>query len=274
MKGIRDRVAIVTGGASGIGAGLVQAFVAAGAKVVLADIQDEAASRLARDLGAACTFVRADLRRDADIDALVERTVAQLGGIDFLLNAAATYADQGIDSDRSAWLNGFDTNLIGHVMLVRRALPALRRSTWPSVVWFSSEAAHVGLTGRWIYPATKAAIEQAVRSQALDLAPDRIRVNAVMPGWTEKPWLASAPQEVKDRYAALSDRLHMLGRQGTLSEVADAVLFLCSEHAGFITGSCLRVDGGHSALGPQGKERHSPTEARRAAGVTFQAGVT
>ena len=164
-------------------------------------------------------ILHADLRRDADIDQLVTFTVGRFGGIDFLLNAAATYADQGIDSDRAAWRNGFDTNLFGHVMLVRRSLEALRRSSWPSVVYFSSESAHVGLTGRWIYPATKAAIEQVTRSQALDLAPDRIRVNAVMPGWTEKPWLKSAPQEVKDRYAILSDRLHMIGRQGTLEEV-------------------------------------------------------
>lgn len=274
MKGIAGRVAIVTGGASGIGAGLVRAFVAAGAKVMLADIQDEAGTALTREMGSECAFLHADLRQDADIDRLVTFAVDRFGGIDFLLNAAATYADQGIDSDRAAWRNGFDTNLFGHVMLVRRALEPLRRSSWPSVVYFSSESAHVGLTGRWIYPATKAAIEQVTRSQALDLAPDRIRVNAVMPGWTEKPWLKSAPQEVKDRYAVLSDRLHMIGRQGTLEEVSDAVLFLCSEHAGFVTGSCLRVDGGHSALGPQGKEKHSPTEARKAAGVSFQAGVT
>jgi NAD(P)-dependent dehydrogenase (short-subunit alcohol dehydrogenase family) len=274
MKGICDRVAIVTGGASGIGAGLVRAFVAAGAQVAFADIQDDAGGKLERELGPQCAFVHADLRRDVDIDHLVKFTAERFDGIDFLLNAAATYADHGIESDRAAWQNGFDTNLFGHVMLVRRALELLRRSSWPSVVYFSSESAHVGLTGRWIYPATKAAIEQVTRSQALDLAPDRIRVNAVMPGWTEKPWRKTAPQEVKDRYAVLSDRLHIIGRQGTLEEVSDAVLFLCSEHAGFITGSCLRVDGGHSALGPQGKEKHLPTEARTAAGVAFQAGVT
>jgi NAD(P)-dependent dehydrogenase (short-subunit alcohol dehydrogenase family) len=274
MKGISDRVAIVTGGASGIGAGLVRAFVAAGAKVVFADIQDDAAQALEKELGPRCAFMHADLRRDEHIDRLVIFTAERFGGIDFLVNAAATYADKGIESDRAAWQNGFDTNLFGHVMLVRRALGLLQKSSWPSVVYFTSESAHVGLTGRWIYPATKAAIEQVTRSQALDLATSRIRVNAVMPGWTEKPWHNVAPQEVKDRYADLADRLHMLGRMGTLNEVADAVLFLCSEHAGFITGSCLRVDGGHSALGPQGKETHSPTDARRAAGVTFQAGVT
>ena len=144
-------------------------------------------------------------------------------------------------------------------MLAKRAHALLCRSSWPSIVYFTSEAAHVGLTGRWVYPATKAAIEQVTRSQALDLGPRRIRVNAVLPGWTEKPWHKTAPQEVKDHYADMANRLHMIGRLGTLDEVAGAVLFLCSEHAGFITGSCLRVDGGHSALGPQGKERHLPT---------------
>lgn len=274
MKGIKNRVAIVTGAASGIGAGVAQAFAAAGAKVALADIQDEQGAKVAHQIGSECSFIRTDLRSDADIDTLVALTVEKFGGIDFLINAAATYADKGFDSDRAVWQNGFDANLFGHVMLVRRAHEHLKRSSWSSVVYFTSESAHVGLTGRWVYPATKAAIEQVTRSQALDLAPDGIRVNAVMPGWTEKPWHKTAPQDVKDRYAVLSDRLHMIGRLGTLQEVSEAVLFLCSEHAGFVTGSCLRVDGGHSALGPQGKEKHLPTEVRKDAGVTYQADVT
>ncbi len=119
MKGIKDRVAIVTGGASGIGAGLVRAFVANGAKVVFADIQEEAGAAIEREIGPGCTFLPTDLRRDADIDRLVTTTESQCGGIDFILNAAATYADQGIDSDRAAWQNGFDSNVFGHVMLVR-----------------------------------------------------------------------------------------------------------------------------------------------------------
>jgi len=274
MKGIENRVAVVTGAASGIGAGVARAFAAAGAKVALADIQDDEGANVAKQIGPHGAFVRTDLRSDADIERLVEFTVGKFGGIDFLINAAATYADSGFDSDRALWQNGFDTNLFGHVMLVRCAHAHLKRSTWPAVVYFSSESAHVGLTGRWVYPATKAAIEQVTRSQALDLAPDGIRVNAVMPGWTEKPWHQTAPQEVKERYAALSDRLHMIGRLGTMQEVAAAVLFLCSEHAGFVTGSCLRVDGGHSALGPQGKEKHLPTQARKDAGVSYQADVS
>lgn len=263
MKGIQGRVAIVTGGANGIGAGLARAFVAAGAKVMSADVNEALGTALAKELGERCRFQRTDLRSDADLDRLVAATAEAFGGIDFLVNAACTYADGGRDAERSAWQTGFDVNLFGHIMLMQKALPHLRKSSWPSIVNFSSEAAHVGLPSRWIYPATKAAIEQVTRSQAMDLAPDRIRVNAVMPGWTAKPWQESAPPEVKEQYAYWAQRLHMLGRLGRMEEVTDAVLFLCSEHAGFITGSCLRVDGGHSAMGPQGRDLVLPTTLRK-----------
>jgi NAD(P)-dependent dehydrogenase (short-subunit alcohol dehydrogenase family) len=259
MNGIAGRVAIVTGGAQGIGAGLVHAFAKAGAKVVSIDIQDEQGEAVAKAAGA--RFLHTDLRKDEDIDKLVATASSEFGGIDFLLNAACTYADKGMETDRAGWINGFDINIFGHVVLMQKALPLLRKSAWPGIVNFSSESAHVGLSGRWMYPATKAAMEQLTRSMALDLAP--IRVNAVMPGWTAKPWQETAPQETKDTYAYWADRMHMLGRLGRLDEVADAVLFLCSEHASFITGSCLRVDGGHSALGPQAREVVLPTTLRK-----------
>jgi len=263
MKGIAGRVALVTGGASGIGAGLVRAFAAAGAKVVSADVLEKQGAALAKELGAACYFVRTDLRSDADIEQLVEQAAKQFGGIDFVVNAACTYADKGGESDRAAWQTGFDINLFGGIVLMQKALPHLRKSSWPCIVNFSSEAAHVGLPSRWVYPATKAAIEQVTRSQAMDLAVDRIRVNAVMPGWTAKPWQATAPKETQEQYAYWGNRLHMLGRVGRMEEVTDAVLFLCSEHAGFMTGSCLRVDGGHSAMGPQGRDVVLPTTLRK-----------
>lgn len=263
MKGIAGRVAIVTGGAGGIGAGLVRAFAGAGAKVVSADVLEEQGAALARELGANCRFLRTDLRSDEDIERLVAFAAKEFGGIDFLVNSACTYADKGPEADRAAWINGFDVNMFGHVVLMQKALEWLKRSGWPSIVNFSSESAHVGLAGRWVYPATKAALEQLTRSQALDLAQYRIRSNAVMPGWTAKPWQETAPQEVKERYAHWGDRLHMLGRVGRMDEVTDAVMFLCSEHAGFITGSCLHVDGGHSAMGPQGREMVLPTTLRK-----------
>ena len=263
MKGIANRVAIVTGGAGGIGAGLARAFVAAGAKVVTADVLEEQGSALAKELGANCAFLRTDLRSDADIEKLVAFAAEKFGGIDFLVNSACTYADKGGEADRAAWMTGFDINLFGGIVLMQKALPALKKSAWPCIVNFSSEAAHVGLPSRWVYPATKAAIEQVTRSQAMDLAEFGIRVNAVMPGWTAKPWQLTAPKETQEQYAYWGNRLHMLGRVGKMEEVTDAVLFLCSEHAGFMTGSCLRVDGGHSAMGPQGREVVLPTTLRK-----------
>ncbi len=263
MKGISGRVAIVTGGAGGIGAGLVRAFAAAGAKVVSADVLEEQGAKLALEVGASCAFKRTDLRSDTDIENLVAFAVEKFGGIDFIVNSACTYADKGGEADRAAWQTGFDINLFGGIVLMQKALPYLSKSSWPCIVNFSSEAAHVGLPSRWVYPATKAAIEQVTRSQAMDLAVHGIRVNAVMPGWTAKPWQATAPKETQEQYAYWGNRLHMLGRVGKMEEVTDAVLFLCSEHAGFMTGSCLRVDGGHSAMGPQGRDVVLPTTLRK-----------
>lgn len=263
MKGISGKVAIVTGGANGIGAGLAGAFVAAGARVVTADVNEEAGNAVARQVGGECHFLRTDLREDAELERLVAFAVEKFGGIDFLICAACTYSDGGMEATRAAWQTGFDVNLFGHIVLMQKALPYLRKSKWPSIVNFSSEAAHVGLRSRWVYPASKAAIEQVTRSQAIDLADYGIRVNAVMPGWTAKPWQESAPPEVKEQYAKWGDRLHMLGRLGRMQEVTDAVLFLCSEHAGFITGSCLKVDGGHSAMGPQARDVVLPTTLRK-----------
>ena len=264
MRGVADKTAIITGGSSGIGVGVARCFVAAGIKVVLADILDAPGEKLAAELGANCRYLHADLRRDEDIARLVDYTVAEFGGIDFLINSACTYADRGEAATRQEWLDAYDVNVFGHVMLLQMARPYLARSENASVVNFTTEAAHAGLAGRWVYPSSKAAIEQLTKSQALDLAADGIRVNSVLPGWIRKPLHDTAPPAVKQEYAKWADKLHMLGRLGTLDEVADTVLFLCSAHATFTTGSCMFVDGGHSAMGPQGREKVLPTALRKA----------
>jgi len=267
MKGIDGKAAIITGGASGIGAGVARAFIASGASVVVGDLLEAEGQALEAELGSRCRFVASDLRNDEAIGRLVDTAAQAFGGIDFVICVACTYADRGAESGRSEWMNGFGVNLFGHILLVQRARPWLARSSCASVVNFSSGSANFALPGRWIYPATKAAIEQVTRSQAIDLAADGIRVNAVQPAWTAKASLASGPPEARERYDAIANRLHMLGRAGTAGEVAEAVLFLCSGHAGFVTGSCLRVDGGHTAMGPQGRDRVLPTDLRSAGGA-------
>ncbi|WP_439589154.1 SDR family oxidoreductase [Hydrogenophaga sp.] len=268
MEGIDGKVAIVTGGSSGCGVGIARRFVRAGAKVVLADILDEPGQALAADLGHACRYVHADLRSDSELQALVDFTVRTYGGIDFLINSACTYADRGEEATREEWLDAYNINVFGHVVLLQMSRPHLVKSANASVVNFTTEAAHAGLAGRWVYPSSKASIEQLTKSQALDLAPEGIRVNSVLPGWVRKPMHDTAPPEVQKAYANWGDRLHMLGRLGTLDEVADTVLFLCSSHATFTTGSCMYVDGGHSAMGPQGREKVLPTALRKAGGAT------
>ncbi len=267
MKGLAGKTAIVTGGASGIGAGVARAFVAAGTNVVVGDILEAEGRALEAELGSGCRFVTTDLRDDEAISRLVEATARAFGGIDFIVCVACTYSDRGAESTRGEWMNGFEVNLFGHITLVQKARPWLARSLCASVVNFSSGSANFALSGRWIYPATKAAIEQVTRSQAMDLAADGIRVNAVQPAWTAKASLESGPAEARERYRKIAGRLHMLGRAGSVGEVADAVLFLCSAHAGFVTGSCLRVDGGHTAMGPQGRDRVLPTDLRAAKGA-------
>jgi len=251
MNGLENKVAIVTGGATLIGAAVVKAFLAAGARVVIADIDTAGGSALAGELGTGVRFVRTDLASDVDITACVEAAVADYARIDFLVNVAAAYVDSGMASSRADWHQAFDVNVFGGVMLLKAVYPYLLKSGGGAVVNFGSTSATSAQAGRWLYPASKAALLQLTRSQALDLAKDRIRVNAVSPGWTWSGIMNTLSGGDKDKTNRVAGKYHMLGRIGEPEEVAAAVLFLCSSHASFITGVNLPVDGGYSALGPE-----------------------
>lgn len=258
MQGIDGKVAVVTGGARGLGAGLARSFVQAGARVVVADVQADLGQALQRELGSACEFLSTDLRSDEQIDRLLAGAQARFGGVDFLLNVACSYAEDGLRSSREDWRTVFDVNLFGHAMLIQKAVPLLQRSSSASVVNFSSTSGRIAQLGRWVYPATKAATEQMTRSAALELAPLGIRVNALLPGIIGKPPHEYASAEAAARIEGLAQRSNMLSRIQQPEEVAAAALFLCSTHARFMTGTCLVVDGGCTALGPLGKELHVP----------------
>jgi NAD(P)-dependent dehydrogenase (short-subunit alcohol dehydrogenase family) len=251
MKGLKDKVAIVTGGATLIGAGLVRAFQEAGTRVMIADINAASGQAVANKLGDGVAFRTTDVTDDAQIDACVAETVERFGGIDFLVNAACTYVDQGLASSRKDWLDSYNVNVVGGVMMVKAVHPHLVARGGGAIVHYSSVSAKVAQTGRWLYPATKAAILQITRSQAMDLAPDRIRVNAVSPGWIWSRPMDEATQGNKDVIQAVAGKFHLAGRVGEPDEVAQAVLFLCSDNASFITGTDITVDGGYSVMGPE-----------------------
>jgi len=253
VDGIKDRVAIVVGGATSIGAEIVRAFCDCGARVAIADIEEQAGELLASQLSGKALFSRMDLRSDDDIRSCVDRAVAAFGRVDFVVNCACPYLDKGPDSTRADWLEALNVNVVGGAMVVQAARPHLRESKG-AVVNVGSISAKVAQKGRWTYPVSKAAVHQLTRNQALDFAGDGIRVNTVSPGWT---WSGAMEKVVGDNRAAIDQiaaKFHLIARAANRREIADAVLFLCSRHATFITGAELPVDGGYTAIGPEQKD--------------------
>ena len=184
MEGLKGKVAIVTGGATLIGAAVVRAFQREGTKVAIADINDKDGKAVASSLGKDVQFVKTDLADDAQIAACVDQTVAKFGGVDFLINLACVYVDDALNATRKDWLESYNINVVGGVMMLKAVRPHMVKRGGGAVVNFGSISAKVAQTGRWLYPVTKAAMLQLTRNEAMDLAADKIRVNSVSPGWT------------------------------------------------------------------------------------------
>jgi NAD(P)-dependent dehydrogenase (short-subunit alcohol dehydrogenase family) len=245
---LTGKTVIVTGSTSGLGADIARSLHREGAAVVIAGIEDEAGKKLSAELGERCLFVHTNILCDEEIDRCLEATYAIFGRLDALVNNACTYADHGLDSNRTEWLRTLEVNLVSGAIFVQKALPYL---TQPGgvIINMASTGGKFASAGRALYPASKAAILQITRNEAATLAPFGIRVLSVSPGWTWSPAVAhlAGSIEIGDAVAA---KFHPLGRLGRGDEVGHVVAFLCSEGATFMSGVDVPVDGGFSSLGP------------------------
>lgn len=250
FEDLAGKTAILCGGATLIGAAVAVAFVSQGAHVVIADIDAGSGAALAEQLGRHALFVETDITSDAAIDACIAAALERFGRIDFLVNVATSYLDNGLATTRGDWLKALDIGLVGGAMFAQKLAPQLIANRG-AIVNFSSVSAHRAQAGRFVYPAIKAAVAQLTRSQALEFAPHGVRVNAVAPGWTWSNVMVALSGDDRAKVDRVGGRFHMPGRIGDAEELAGAVLFLCSRAAAFMAGAEVPVDGGYLALGPE-----------------------
>ena len=239
-----EMTAIVTGGASGIGAAVVRRLLAGGARVAVLDLDIATASSESFP-------VAADVGDDESVRSAVAKAAKELGGIDILINNAGIGAQGTVeDNDDAEWARVLNINVIGMARVARAALPYLRESKHAAIVNTSSIAATAGLPSRVLYSASKGAVAAMTRAMAADYVRVGIRVNAVNPGTADTPWVGRLLGKAEDPEAerAALDARQPHGRLVRPDEIADAIAYLASPRSGSTTGTSLAVDGGMQDL--------------------------
>ncbi len=272
---IKNKVAVITGGASGMGLATVMRFLEEGAKVVIADynaVTGEAAVEVAgkKGLGGSVSFIKTDVAVESDIEAMIQTAVDQFGGLDIVFNNAGVGGAIGplTETSVSDWDYTFDVLAKGVFLGIKHAARVMKANgTGGSIINTASIAGLSGDGGPLVYSAAKAAVISMSKSAAVELGADRIRVNAICPGFIVTP-LADGGHEEATRFAfAKSQPWPDYGRG---EHIAGAALFLASDDSEFITGETIVVDGGLTAAGPELSKKFPRTSSRhaRVSGIT------
>jgi NAD(P)-dependent dehydrogenase (short-subunit alcohol dehydrogenase family) len=288
---LADKIALITGAASGIGLGTVELFVAEGAQVVAADVQDEKGAMLEKRFPGKVAYVHCDVTNEADIEAAVAKAKSEFGGLDILFNNAGHGGAVGTveETNAQAWDDTFALLVRAVILGMKHAVPLMKARGGGAIV---NTASIAGLQAGWgpiAYSTAKCAVIHLTKVTAAELSPQNIRVNAICPGLIATSIFGASmglPREVADqmvaRIAEVAPKFQPVPKGGAPSDIAEAALYLASDASAFVTGTHLVVDGGitvgsrHSwnpeavsplldALGITAEQAQAMAEARKAA---------
>jgi NAD(P)-dependent dehydrogenase (short-subunit alcohol dehydrogenase family) len=246
---LSGKVAIITGGSTGIGKGIAQIFVKEGAKTVICSRSTEELKNTVNDLKSEDGEIagwNCDVTKSREVEDLVKKTVGKFGKLDILVNNAGKNPARTFtveDLTEEEWEEYLSINAKGTWLASKYAIPEIRKAGGGSIIMISSISAHIGQNLTGCYNSSKAAQEGLVRSMAMDYAKDNIRVNSICPGWV----ITDRTREVREKMIREIEKMHIIGRIGTPEDIGWAAVYLASDESTWVTGASFAIDGGYMA---------------------------